>query len=301
MPHDHRHPHVDAATGDRRVAWAVAANLLLTVGQIVGGILSGSLALIADAVHNLSDAVSLIMALAARRIARRPRDESMTFGYGRAEIVAALINLNALILIGLFLIYEAIGRLIDPPGVEGWIVVVIAGLALIVDAVTAYLTWRMAQDSVNIRAAFLHNLADALGSVAVIVAGSLILLYDWRLIDPLVTLGISGYILWHAGREIGPVIRMLMMGTPAAPPLDRLHDRLAAEDGVEDVHHLHLWQIDERRTALEAHLVIAGDRVAAFPEITARAKAMLAQEFGIDHATLELETAASGCADRAAC
>jgi len=303
MPHDHHHhhPHIDPEAGDRRVIWAVAVNMILTIVQVAGGILSGSLALIADAVHNFSDAISLVIALAARRIARRPRDATMTFGYARAEVVAALINYTTLIVIGLYLIVEAAFRMVDPPGVEGWLVVVVAGVALVVDTVTALLTFSMSKSSLNIRAAFLHNVADALGSVAVIVAGSVILLYDWRLIDPLVTLGIAVYILWHAGREIGPVIRILMMGSPGAPDLAVLAGRIGAEEGVEDVHHLHLWQLDERRTALEAHVVVSEAAVADFPSRLAGIKAMLAREFDIDHATLELETAAAGCADRGAC
>lgn len=299
MPHDHQHHHIDPEAGDRRVVWAVAVNLFLTLAQIVGGVLSGSLALIADAVHNFSDAISLIIALAARRIARRPRDATMTFGYGRAEVVAALVNYTTLIVIALYLMAEGAFRLVDPPGVDGWIVVWVAGIALVVDAVTALLTYSMSKSSVNIRAAFLHNLADAMGSVAVIVAGSLILLYDWRLIDPLVTLGISAYILWHAGREIGPVIRILMMASPPSPGLGTVADRLRAEEGIEDVHHLHLWQLDEHRIALEAHLVLAEPSEA--PARIVQVKAMLAREFGITHATLEAETRQSGCADRVAC
>ncbi len=202
MPHDHghhHHHHVDPDAGDTRVGMAVGVNLLLTVAQFIGGLLSGSLALIADAIHNLSDALSLVIAFAARKIARRPADDTMTFGYGRAEVVAALVNLTTLVVIGLLLVYEGLMRLVDPPEVEGWIVVILAGIALAVDLATVLLTVRMAKTSMNIRAAFLHNLADALGSVAVIVAGTLILLFDWRLVDPIVTLGISVYILWHAG------------------------------------------------------------------------------------------------------
>ncbi|MBK5934699.1 cobalt-zinc-cadmium efflux system protein [Rhodovulum imhoffii] len=293
--HHHHHHHIDPEAGDRRVAWAVGVNMLLTVAQIVGGIVSGSLALVADAIHNFSDAISLIVALVARRIARRPSDARMTFGYHRAEIVAAMVNYTTLIVIALYLIYEAVLRLVDPPGVTGWIVVVVAAIALVVDVITALLTYAMSKSSVNIRAAFLHNVADALGSVAVIVAGTLILIYDWRLIDPLVTLGIAVYILWHVAQDIGPVIRMLMMGGPDAPGLGDVRARLMAEDGVEDLHHLHLWQIDEHRTAFEAHVVMAED--AGFAALTARLKRVLLQEFGIAHATLEVETVASGCAD----
>ena len=167
MPHGHKHGHhhhhVDPDAGDMRVALAVGVNLLLTVAQVVGGVLAGSLALIADALHNFSDAISLVIAFGARRIARRPSDEAMTFGYGRVEVVAALINYTTLIVIGLYLLYEAAMRFADPQPVEGWLIVIIAGIALIVDAVTAALTYAMSKSSVNIRAAFLHNVADALG------------------------------------------------------------------------------------------------------------------------------------------
>lgn len=220
----------------------------------------------------------------------------MTFGYARAEVVAALINYTTLFVVAFYLIAEAIMRLIDPPGVEGWIVVIVAGIALVIDVVTALLTYSMSKDSVNIRAAFLHNVADALGSVAVIFAGTLILIYDWRLIDPLVTLGIAGYILWHAWREVYPVIRILMLGSPGSPVLADLRDSLAAQDGVRDLHHLHLWQIDENRTAFEAHIVV--DEEADFAAIIERLKGWLAEQHGIFHVTLELETPSSGCADR---
>lgn len=190
MPHDHagqgHHRH-----GDRLLGWAVAVNLGLTAVQVAGGLVSGSIALLADAVHNLSDALALLLAWAARRVARRAATPAMSFGYGRAETVAALVNYTALALVALYLAAEGLMRLLDPPAVEGWVVVAVAGVALVVDAATAALTWRLARESSNIRAAFLHNLADALGSVVVIVAGTLILLYDWRLIDPLATLAIA--------------------------------------------------------------------------------------------------------------
>ncbi|MBV0913085.1 cation diffusion facilitator family transporter [Anianabacter salinae] len=300
MPHDHHHHHqIDPNAGDARVAAAVGVNLLLTLAQIAGGILSGSIALIADAVHNLSDAISLVVAFAARRIARRAADATMTFGYGRAELIAALINYTTLIVIALYLVWEGLARLADPPGVEGWIVVIVAGVALVVDLVTAMLTWRMAKDSLNIRAAFLHNVADALGSVAVIFAGTLILLYDWRLVDPLVTLGISAYILWHALAEIQPVIRILMLGAPAGVARDDVRRTMAGVDGVEGVHHIHLWQIDEHRLSVEAHVVVSEAREAEFPQIARRLRRVLAREHGIRHATLECETPASGCPEDA--
>lgn len=262
---------------------------MLTVAQFIGGLLSGSLALIADAVHNLSDALSLVIAFGARRIARRPADDDMTFGYGRAEVVAALINLTTLIVIGVLLLYEGAARLFDPPDVQGWIVVILAGVALIVDLATVLLTIRMARTSMNIRAAFLHNLADALGSVAVIVAGTLILLYDWRLVDPIVTILIAAYILWHAGSEMPPVIRLLMLGAPSSAETDAVRDTLAGVPGVKRAYHVHLWQIDEHRISVEAHLAI--DDAAQGPAICKTARDRLKDRFGISHSTLEIEGA----------
>jgi len=221
----------------------------------------------------------------------------MTFGYGRVEVVAALINYTTLIVIGLYLLYEAAMRFADPQPVEGWLIVIIAGIALIVDAVTAALTYAMSKSSVNIRAAFLHNVADALGSVAVIVAGTLILLYDWRLIDPLVTVLIAGYILWQSFREIGPVIRILMLGSPPEIETDAVLDTVRGIDGVMGIHHAHFWQMDEHRAALDAHVVIAEGRWSDADAVKERIKAALADRFDIEHTTLELECARHACDD----
>lgn len=291
------HHHVNPEAGDRRVVFAVAVNLVLTVAQVIGGIFSGSLALIADALHNFSDAISLIIAFGARKIARRPRDSSMTFGYGRIEVVAALINYTTLIVIGLYLLYEAAVRFIEPQPVAGWTVVIVAGIALLVDLATAMLTYTMSKTSVNIRAAFLHNVADALGSVAVIVAGVFILLYDWRLIDPIVTVMIAGYILWQSAREIGPVIRILMLGSPLDIETDAVLETVTAIEGVENIHHAHFWQMDEHRAALDAHIVIKAGKWHEADAIKALVKRALCDRYGIDHTTLELECAKHVCDD----
>jgi cobalt-zinc-cadmium efflux system protein len=275
----------------------VAINILLTVVQIIGGILSGSLALIADAIHNLSDALSLVLAFLARKIARRPADDTMTFGYGRAEIVAALINYTTLILLGLYLTYEAVMRLFDPTDIDGWFVVFIAVFALTVDAVTALLTYALSKESMNIRAAFLHNVADALGSIAVIVAGTVIILYDWRLIDPLITLLIAGYILWQAVTEIGGSIRILMLGSPPDLDTQTILEAMRAVVGVESVHHLHLWQMQEHEPALDAHVVIKDGVWSEADQVKSTMKTVLRDQFGLTHITLELECHAHACKD----
>jgi len=296
MAGHHHHHHMDPDAGDARMFWAVVVNLGLTVAQIIGGILSGSLAMIADAIHNLSDALSLVIAFFARKIARRPADASMTFGYGRAEVVAALINYTTLIVIGLYLIYEAVMRFITPAGVDGWLVVIIAGIALIVDTATALLTYSLSKESINVRAAFVHNVADALGSIAVIVAGTLIILFGWQWIDPLVTLLIAGYILWISASEIGGVIRILMLGSPPELSASDVIETIRGIDGVSEVHHLHLWQMQEHEAAIDAHLVIETGRWNDADSIKQAAKDRLKQDFGVAHTTLELECAQHACA-----
>ena len=294
MPHDHHHHHHHAPAGERGLVLAVVVNVLLTVAQIVGGVFSGSVALIADAVHNLSDAAALVIAFAARRIARRPADAQMSFGYARAEVVAALINYTVLIVISLWLGSEAVMRLLDPPPVAGGIVMALALLALVIDLATALLTWRLAKDSTNIRAAFLHNLADAGSSVAVLAGGALIWAFGWQWADPVITLLISVWIAAHALVEIRPVIRILMLAAPPEVEQDALRHAIEGEEGIEGVHHLHLWQMDEHRVSVEAHLVVAEEADSA--RIVRQVKARVERDFGIRHVTLETETQGSGCA-----
>jgi cobalt-zinc-cadmium efflux system protein len=289
MPHDHGHAHLDPASGDRRVAIAIWANALLTVAQVTGGLLVGSLALVADAIHNLSDMASLAIAFAARRIARRPADGRMTFGYGRIEIVAALINYTTLILVGVYLIYEGGARLLYPPAVQGWTVVILGAVALAVDALTAWLTYTMQKDSVNIRALFLHNLSDALASVAVIVGGTLIVLYDLRWVDPAITIAIALYILWLAAREIGEPIRTLMLGCPPDIDAGAVIAAMRAVDGVTDVHHVHLWQMQEHEAALDCHVVVDAQGWGRLQAVKAAIKRRLRDRFDIAHSSLEFE------------
>lgn len=297
MPHDHGHAHIDPKPGDRRVSIAIWANGLLTAAQIAGGIIAGSLALVADALHNLSDMASLVIAFAARKIARRPADARMTFGYGRIEIVAALINYTTLILVGFYLLYEGGMRFIDPPEVKGWWVIALGGVALAIDTLTAWLTYSMQKGSVNIRALFVHNLSDALASLAVVVGGVLIVLYDIRWVDPAITILIAAYILYLAFTEIGGTIRTLMLGSPPDIETDAVIDAVAEVDGVEEVHHAHFWQMEEHEAALDTHVVIDPDRWDEIEDIKEAIKTRLRNNFGIEHSTLEFERSGRECAD----
>ncbi len=293
MAHDHDHGQapIDLASGDKRVAVAIWANGILTIAQIVGGIFAGSLALIAHALHNFSDMASLVIAFAARKIARRPADARMTFGYGRIEIVAALINYTTLIIVGVYLIYEGGMRMFDPPEVQGWWVVILGSLALVVDALTALLTYSMQKGSVNSRALFLHNLSDALASVAVIIGGALIILHDIRWVDPAITILIALYILYLAATEIGDPIRTLMLGSPPDLDCPDVIDTMRGIDGVADVHHVHLWQMQEHEVALDCHVVLTHEAWTDIEAIKSMIKGALSERFGITHSSLEFEHA----------
>lgn len=291
LHHGHSHGPAPADTpgGDRRLVFAIAVNVLLTVAQIIGGVFSGSLALVADAIHNLSDAAALAIALIARRIARHPADDNHTYGHGRAEMIGAVFNLSWLVFIGLFLIFEGVDRLFNPEPIEGWTVVIIAAIALLVDIATVMLTFRMAKTSMNIRAAFIHNLSDAMASLGVIIAGTMIILYEWLFVDAIVTIMIAVYILGHAVIEIPKAIHILMQGVPEGLDVTEVADAMQEVPGVRDIHHVHIWHIDEHRRSLEAHAVIDPADVARMEEIKANLKSLLSDRFEIGHSTLEFE------------
>jgi len=283
----HQHNHDIEAMGDRRLIIAIVINMLLTLAQVVGGIVSGSLALIADALHNFSDAASLLIAWVARKIGRQPADRFKTFGYKRAEVIAALINLVTLVLVGLYLIYEAIWRVFEPQVIEGWMVIIVAGIALVVDVATAILTYSMSKRSMNMRAAFLHNVSDALASVGVIVAGTVILLYGWYWADTLLTLLIAGYVLYQAAILLPDTIHILMEGAPDNISIGDVINVMEKVEGVSNVHHVHLWQLDEHQNALEAHVVI--NDFGETEQIKKTLKLELERVFAIAHSTMEFE------------
>ena len=281
--------HHHTAESDRGLLGAVFINILLTLAQVIGGIISGSLSLIADALHNLSDAASLGIALFARTISRKPADKTKSFGYQRAEVIAALINLTLLVTVSLYLIYEAVWRILEPQVVTGLIIVVVAGVAFVVDMVTALITFRMSKNSLNMKVAFLHNLADALTSIGVIIAGALILLYQWYWVDTLLTFLIAGFVLWQGIIMLPKTIHLLMEGTPENLSSDEIKASMEEAKDVEDVHHIHIWNLDEHRIALEAHVVVATNELQEVEVIKGKLKEILKDRFKITHSTLEFE------------
>ena len=286
MSRNHHH-HVPES--DRSLLIAIFLNGLLTLAQVIGGIISGSLSLIADALHNISDAASLGIALFARTISRKPADEFKSFGYQRAEVIAALINLTLLITVSIYLIYEAVWRVIEPQVIVGWIIVLVAGIALIVDMVTAMITYRLSKNNLNMKAAFLHNLSDALASIGVIIAGALILLYQWYWVDTLVTFLIAGFVLWQGIIMLPKTVHLLMEGTPEELSSVDIKSAMEEVADVEDVHHIHVWNLDEYRIALEAHVVVTADKLQKVEAIKKKLKQVLMKKFEISHSTLEFE------------
>ncbi len=288
MSHDHSHAHEH--TSDQRLVVALVLNLLLTVVEVAAGLLSGSLALVADAVHNLSDCGSFVIALIARRIGRWPSDERRTFGYRRAEIIGALINLTILVVISLLLIYEAFERFFSPRTIDGWIVVGVAALALAVNVATTVVLYAMSRDNLNVRAAYLHNLADSFSSLGVIVAGAIILWFGVLWIDSVVTLLVAVFTIWHSLPDIRRAIHILMEGAPSSVETEKLIADLQSVAGVAEVHHLHLWELDEHHSALEAHIVVEPELLDRWTVIKQELKLRLSERFGIQHSTLEFET-----------
>jgi cobalt-zinc-cadmium efflux system protein len=298
--HDHGHSHAAGRQGesDARLVAAVCVNGALTVVQVIGGIASGSLSLLADALHNLSDAGALLIALVARRIGRRPADHVQTFGYRRAELVGAVINATTLNVVGLYLLYEAAYRLVNPTPVMGWTVIVVAAVALAVDLVTAALTYRLSKGSLNVRAAFVHNVIDALGSVAVMVAGVLVVRYDLYVADAVATLLVAMYALYHGVAITRAASRVLTLGAPLDVHVPALAEALCNVEGVADVHHVHVWELDESQRSFEGHIVIERQDVQLAERVKRLVREVL-ETYGIAHATLECELGAvtDGCCE----
>lgn len=286
--HHHALPRDDSG-GGVRLAFSIAFNLIITIAEVIGGLISGSLALLSDALHNFSDTSSLVIAYVARRYARRAPDRLKTFGYKRAEILGAFVNLITLVLIALFLIKEGITRLLDPQPVDGPVMLVVAVIGLLANVGTALLLRRDAKHSLNVKSAFLHIIADAVSSVGVVLGGLLIMWYDVYLVDPILTLAISVYILYHSYEMLRRTVDILMEATPPGLDLDEVTRAVESLDHVVDMHHLHVWQLDDENAALEAHIAIAKGDLERMEEIKEAVKRLLAERFHIAHSTLEFE------------
>ena len=274
---------------DYTLIFAFLINILLSIFQIIGGILSGSLSLIADALHNFTDAITIGLGLFARIIGRRPADKIRSFGYKRAEMIAAFINVISLIIIGFFLIYEAILRFIEPSVISGKLVIIVASIALIVDLATTIITAYLSRESTNMKVVYLHNLTDTLASVAVIIGGFFILKYDMYWIDTFLTLLIALYILIQSFLLTPDILNFFMDGTPKGINIDQIKKKIEEIDLVVDMHDIHVWGIDEEQKALEAHVIVEVSELNEVEKLKYQIKEILDKSFNISHSTLEFE------------
>lgn len=292
----HHHDHHRQALNERRLALATLLTGSFFVVEVIGGLMAGSLALLADAAHMLTDTASLAMAWFAARVSRRPADELRSYGYHRLQILAAFLNGVAFFAVVAWIGWEAVARLGDPPPVRGGLMLAVAGAGLAVN-LAALLLLRGGRENLNVRAAAVHVLGDLLGSAAAIGAAAVILLTGWMAIDPLLSIVVALLILrsaWFVVRESGHI---LLEGTPADRDIEAIGNALIeAVPAVTGVHHVHLWSLTPDRPVLTMHVDVE-DR-ADFAAVLEAVKAVLVERFGIRHSTVQVET--TRCADHAA-
>lgn len=279
----------DANRGGPRLLASIVLNLAISIAEVVGGLLSGSLALLSDAVHNLSDTASQVISYAAIRVGRKDADHRRTFGYRRVEVLAAFFNLVTLFVITLLIAKEGLERLVDPTPVDGRLMLVIAVVGLVGNVASALILHKGARTSLNIRSAYLHIVTDAVSSVAVTIGALVYMWSDVPAIDPIVTLLIAVYILYHGFGTMRETAAILMNSVPPDIDVDEVRKACTMIEGVEDVHHMHIWMIDESTKTLEAHVVMDAALVSRIEAIKRSIKSLLAEQFGIHHSTLEFE------------
>lgn len=282
-----RHSHADAR-GDRRLlAFALAFLLVFMVVEVVVGVLADSLALLADAGHMLTDAAALGLALLASWAAGLPVRGRWTFGFKRAEILAAQVNGITLVLISLWILVEAVRRLVSPPEVDAGLVAVVASVGIVVNLVVVAILARARQESLNVRGAYLHIVTDLAAFVGTAVAALLILVTGWDRFDPLASLVVVGLMVaasWSLLRESG---RIFLEGAPVSARPDEVGQAIAARPGVVETHDLHVWTVTSGFPALSAHVLV--DPGADCHRIRLELESMLRERFGIDHTTLQVE------------
>ncbi len=268
----------------------IVLNLIITVAQIVGGIFSGSLALLSDAMHNFSDVLSLIIAFGANRLASRPSTKAKTFGYKRAEILAALFNASMLVGIAIFLIIEAINRLFHPSVVMSVWVVALGALSILLNTISVLLVKDDADHNMNIKAAYIHLLTDVMTSAMVVIGGVLIYFFHIYWIDPIVSMMIAFYLIFASYDIIKESVSILMQFAPKNIKIENIIPYVMQFDEIQNIHHIHLWRLDDHRVHLEAHLDFAKNlTLQATNNLIDKIEQTLHMKYNISHVTLQCE------------
>ncbi len=298
----HAHDHaVPAGAGrERRLVIAIFLNVGIVVAQLVAGFASGSLGLLADAGHNLTDVLAIAVALIAVLLTRRPRTGQRSFGWHRATVLAALFNAASIMIVCVFVVIESLRRLGDPQPVDGGIVIAFAVLGAAFNTIAAFVVHDGSTD-VNMRGALLHLIADALTSVAVAIAGLVMWVTDdYYWLDPTIALIISALIAWQGWRLAKAALDILLESTPHGMDPEAVTTAIESVEGVDAVHDFHVWSLSSEMRALSAHVVVSGHPTLEEAQaVGARIKAVLARDFAIAHATIELEC--EPCADDPHC
>ena len=275
---------------ESRLIISAGLNLATTLAQIVGGIVSGSLSLISDALHNLSDTVALVISLFAVRLAKRKNTEGQTFGYKRAEILAALFNACVLVVVSIFLFKEAIVRFTHPQPINSVIMLSVAVVGLVANIISVFLLKAHAHEDLNVRAAYVHLFSDFLSSIAVIIGACVILLSKVYWIDPALTILIGIYVLREGYKIIEESTHILMQHVPKGINLKEIQEQIEGINGVKDIHHAHLWAVTERDIHFEAHINVSRDMpVSETCVLVKQVEDALKKQFAITHVTLQIE------------
>ena len=283
-------------TNERRMGLAALITGLFMGAEVAGGIVSGSLALLADAGHMLTDFASLALAWFGFRLARRSADWKRTYGFDRFQVMVAFVNGLALFVIAAWIVYEAVERLSEPHAVDGGIMVVVGALGLLVNVVAFALLHGADRENLNVRGAAIHVLGDLLGSVAALIAGAVIMFTGWTPIDPLLSIVVAAIIVRSGWKVVEASGHILLEGAPRElDTRDISPDLVANVPGIEGVHHLHVWSITQERRMVTMHACVADDRDS--DEMVKAIKQRLKTRFGLDHATIEIEH--GECADAA--
>ena len=291
MSHNLSHNSAEG-TSEKNLFITMALNFFITVAEVIGGIISGSLSLISDALHNFSDGFAIIITYVAMRLSKRPKTSKYTFGLKRAEIIAAIINASTLIIISFFLIKEAIDRFSNPTPIAGSLMLIVASLGLIANVAGTLLLKKGSANNLNIRAAYFHLLSDAVSSLAVIIGALFIILYKIYWIDPLLTVLISIYILKETYEIVKESVDILMMSNPEGIDLNVIKNIVEKIPGVINIHHIHLWKLNDNDTHFEAHIEVEDMAVSKTIEIQKQIEHKLHDKYEINHTTLQFECGA---------
>ena len=284
----HTHNHTGGAS-EKNLFITMALNFLITIVEVIGGIFSGSLALISDAMHNFSDGIALIVTYVALRLSKKPKSLKYTFGLKRAEIVAAILNASTLIIISFFLIKEAIERFFQPSPITGGVMLIVASVGLTANIIGTVLLKKGSENNLNLRAAYFHLLSDAVSSLAVIIGAVCIVLFNIYWIDPVLTILISLYILKETFEIVKESVDVVMMSTPPEIDINDVQRELESIPGVKNIHHVHLWKMNDADIHFEAHIDIDDVLVSSTAVIRRDIEKRLHDLFEITHTTLQIE------------